>query len=273
MRLAALGAAALVLAGGAGAHADDGARGSVRFAVKGDWGDGTPAQAAVTRRMCAESRRSPFAFVLTTGDNFSPDGRATVANYWRPERCLRAMGVRWRAAWGNHDILGTSTADVLGARRRYYAFAAGPARVIVLDANDPSDPGQMRFLRRELASAPEALRIVALHQPLQTAGVHPPSEQARRAWAPLFVRGGVALVLQGHNHLYERIEVDGVTYVTTAGGGAPLYPCLRPTAGLRACAIEHHFVIVTATAHAAGLRVVTPRGRTIERVRIPVRPS
>lgn len=272
MRLAALGAAALALwGGGGGATGGDDAGGAVRFAVKGDWGDGTPAQAAVTRRMCAEARREPFAFVLTTGDNFSPAGTATASNYWRPERCLRAMGVPWRAVWGNHDVLGTSTADVLGAHRRHYAFRAGPARVIVLDANDPSDPAQARFLRRELATAPEAMRIVALHQPVQTAGVHPPSEEARRAWAPLFVRGGVALVLQGHNHLYERIVADGVTYVTTAGGGAPLYPCLRPTAGLEACALEHHFLIVTVTARAAGLRAVTPGGRTIERVRVAAR--
>ena len=84
---------------------------SVRFAVKGDWGYGGAAQAAVTRRMCVEARRAPFAFVLTTGDNFyRPDGVATAENYWRPERCLRAARVRWRAAWGNHDAAGGDTA-------------------------------------------------------------------------------------------------------------------------------------------------------------------
>ena len=221
--------------------------------------------------MCAEARRSPVAFVLTTGDNFyRPDGTATAENFLRPEICLRALGIPWRAAWGNHDLAGTSTADVLGSPRRYYAVARGPLRVIVLDANDPGDPAQLRFLRRQLRAAREPARIVALHQPVYTSGLHGPSATAQRLWAPLFRSGGVALVLQGHNHMYERLQVDGVTYVTTGGGGAPLYPCVRPARGLRECALAHHFLAVTASARRISLRAVSPRGVTLDRIAIPV---
>ncbi|MGE3140464.1 MAG: metallophosphoesterase [Thermoleophilia bacterium] len=261
--------AAAALACAAGAPAADAA--PVRFAVKGDWGDATPAQAAVTRRMCAEARRSPYAFVLTTGDNFSPAGEATAANFDRPERCLLRIGVRWRAAWGNHDVLGTGTATALDSPRRFYAFSAGPLRVVVLDGNDPDDPAQLRFLRAEMTRPRTGPRVVAFHQPIRTSGIHPPEDDARRLWEPLLRRGRVSLVLQGHNHMYERIEAGGITYITTAGGGAQVYPCVRLfTDGLRECAIEHHFLIVTATARALGVRVVSPRGRTIERVRIAV---
>lgn len=267
MRLAGLGAAALAAAAAVGPAPAD-ATTTVRFAVKGDWGDGTPAQAAVTRRMCGEARRAPFAFVLTTGDNFSPAGEATAATWTRPERCLRASGVRWRAAWGNHDVLGDDTATLLRSPRRHYAFTAGPARIVVLDGNRPADPAQLRLLRREMTSPRRGPRIVAFHQPVHTSGLHPPSAEARRLWEPLFRRGRVALVLQGHNHLYERIVAGGITYLTTVGG-AQAYPCLRPAAGLRACAVEPHFLIVTASRRAVGVRAVGPRGRTIERVRIP----
>lgn len=243
---------------------------SVRFLVKGDWGTGSAVQAAVSRRMCAEARRAPVAFLLTTGDNFySPDGTATTANFWRPERCLRAMRIPWRATWGNHDLAGTATREVLGARRRY-AFSEGPVRVIVLDGNTPGDPAQVAFLRRELREAPEPVRIVAVHQPLHTAGFHEPAAEARRLWAPLLRRDRVALVLQGHNHMYERLVVDGVTYITTGGGGGQLYPCVRPVAGLRTCALAHHFLAVTATSRAVSVRAVTPGGGTIEKIRIPV---
>ena len=274
MSLAAAAAAALaaLAAGGAGATGTDGA--TVRFAVKGDWGTGSPAQAAVTRRMCGEWRREPFAFVLTTGDNFSgPDGLATRDTYWRPERCLRSLGVRWRAAWGNDDVRGTSTADVLGSPRRFYAFPAGPARVIVLDANDPSGVAQLSFLRREMSAPPGPVRIVAFHQPLRTAGIRPPDPEQRRLWEPLLRRGRVALVLQGHNHLYERLEVGGITYITTSGGGDRLYPCLRPAEGLRSCRLAHHFLAVRVSARGIDVRAVTPRGVTLERVRIPAAPS
>jgi len=274
IRAAAVAAVAAALLAGAAvagsAQAPPPPGSSVRFLVKGDWGTGSSAQAAVTRRMCAEARRAPVAFTLTTGDNFyAPDGVATQANYWRPERCLLALGIPWRAAWGNHDLGGTSTRDVLGAPR-YYAITKGPVRIVVLDGNDPANPAQLRFLRRQLGATPEPVRIVAFHQPVYTSGLHEPAAEARRLWTPILRRGRVALVLQGHNHMYERLQVDGITYVTTGGGGATLYPCVRPAAGLRECALEHHFLAVTASASAVSVRAITPRGTTIERIRIPV---
>ncbi len=243
---------------------------SAHFAVKGDWGWGGADQAAVTRRMCREHRRRALDFVLTTGDNFyRPDGRATESNWGRPEACLRRARVPWRAAWGNHDLGGTATAEVLGARRRWYRFRAGPATVVVLDGSHPDDPAQLRFLRRALAGASGTVSIVAFHQPAYTAGLHRGGSEQQRRWAPLFRRHRVALVLQGHNHHYERIRRGGVTYITTGGGGSPVYPCVRPlTRGLLRCLAVHHFLVVTATAGAVNVRAVGVRGRTIERVRI-----
>jgi acid phosphatase type 7 len=40
---------------------------------------------------------------------------------------------------------------------------------------------------------------------------------------PLFKQHGVRLVFQGHDHLYYRTTRDGIVYVVTGGGGAPLY--------------------------------------------------
>jgi acid phosphatase len=222
--------------------------------------------------MCAAHSRRPLAFVLTTGDNFyRPDGVATRDNWERPEACLRRAGIPWRPAWGNHDLGGSATAEVLGAPARWYMFRRGPLRVVVLDANDPGNRDQLAFLRRTLRSAREPLRVVALHQPVHTAGVHPPGGTQRRLWEPEFRRGGVALVLQGHNHAYERIMVGGVVYVTTGGGGAPVYPCLRPAPGLRACVPVHHFLTVDVSAAGARVRSVRARGGLIEDVWVPAR--
>jgi tartrate-resistant acid phosphatase type 5 len=243
----------------------------VRFAVKGDWGYGGSDQAAVTRRMCAAHQRDPFAFVLTTGDNFyRPDGEATASNWSRPEACLIAAGIPWRAAWGNHDSGRSGTGSVLSSPDRWYTFRPGPAvRVIVLDANQPENAEQRRFLATTLKNATERFRVVAFHQPAYTAGLHAPGEIQQREWVPLFRRFGVALVLQGHNHAYERIVRDGVTYITTGGGGSPVYPCLRLTEGLRACWPVHHFLAVNVWADRLVVRAVNPDGSTLERVRIP----
>lgn len=247
---------------------------AVRFAVKGDWGWGGQRQAAVTRRMCAEQRRAPYAFVLTTGDNFyRPDGTATAENFTRPEACLIRSGVRWRPAWGNHDLGGDGTATALGERRRWYTFASGPLRVVVLDANDPGNADQARFLRRTLAAARQPVRVVAFHQPAYTLGLHAPGETQQRLWGPVFRRHGVALVLQGHNHAYERFEVGGVTYITTGGGGSPVYPCVRFSRYVRACTAVHHFLIAEADARGVTVQAVRPDGGRIERVRIAARAS
>jgi tartrate-resistant acid phosphatase type 5 len=247
------------------------AGGEVSFAVKGDWGAATPAQRAVTRRMCREHGASPFAFVVTTGDNFySPDGTATDRNFYRPEACLRTAGLRWRAAWGNHDVRGPSTGEVLGAAR-YYSFAHGPLRVVVLDANRPEDNEQLRFLRSTLSTAREPAVVVAFHQPMYTAGFHGPNLTARRLWEPLFRRSRVTLVLQGHNHHYERIERAGITYVTTGGGGQSLYPCVRQEPGLKRCVPAHHFLRVTANKTKIQVTAIEPTGKTLANFGVKVR--
>jgi tartrate-resistant acid phosphatase type 5 len=243
----------------------------VRFAVKGDWGYGGAAQAAVSRRICGEHRRARFAAILTTGDNFyRPDGVATKRNFFSPERCILRAGIPYRPAWGNHDLGGDDTAAVLRAPRRYYAFSSGPARVIVLDSNAPDDPAQLRFLRRETRPGGARTRIAVFHHPIATAGFHRAGGTQRRLWEPLLRRGRVALVLQGHNHHYERIQREGITIVTTGGGGAPVYPCLIPVPGLRSCRPVHHFLTLTVTRSAVAVSAIRPDGEVIDRFRVPV---
>jgi tartrate-resistant acid phosphatase type 5 len=246
---------------------DDGPR--TRFLVKGDWGDASAAQAQVTAAMCDVAAKRHVTAVITTGDNFSaPDGTATTDNWSRPERCLEELDIPFRAAWGNHDLGGTATADVLGSTERFYTFANGPARVVVLDANTPDDPAQTEFLESSLASASEPVRIVAFHQPARTSGIHPPGEAQQRNWEPIMRRHGVSLVLQGHNHLYERIEANGITYVTTGGGGAALNPCVRPTEGLRTCRLSHHFLELDVLPGEIALRAISARGNVIDEAEI-----
>jgi len=240
--------------------------------VKGDWGTGSSAQAAISKRMCASHAARPASFILTTGDNFySPDGTATRSTFDRPEACLLATGLPWRATWGNHDIGGTSTATRLGTPKRWYSFAQGPLRVIVLDGNQPSSSAQLAFLRRTLVRAKEPVRVVSIHQPPYTAGLHAPDTTQQRLMVPLFRKHGVSLVLSGHNHSYERIVNRGITYIVSGGGGAQVYPCVRLPAGLAKCTPQYNFLEVDATAAAIAVRAVRRDGSTLESVSVPVR--
>jgi hypothetical protein len=40
---------------------------------------------------------------------------------------------------------------------------------------------------------------------------------------PLFEQYGVDAVFSGHSHAYERYAYNGIQYIVTGGGGAPLY--------------------------------------------------
>lgn len=244
----------------------------VRFAVKGDWGSGNASQVAVSKRMCVEYERAKFAFILTTGDNFYPAGTARPSTFDVPEKCLIDRGLRYRAAWGNHDLGGRSTGTTLRSPARWYTFLAGPARLVVLDANQPDNPKQLSFLRRVLAVETVRPVIVAYHQPTRTSGLHEPQLVQQRVWEPLFVKYKVRLVLQGHNHQYERIRYKTVTYVTTGGGGAALYPCSRKAAGSVVCKPVHHFLLVEVTRTTIGVRALDTTGALVDRFRITLTP-
>lgn len=244
---------------------------AIRFTAIGDWGAGSSGQARVATQVCADHARAKAAFIATVGDNFYDTGTARPDTFQTPMRCVINLRLPWRAAWGNHDVPGPSTRTVLGATRRWYSFTpGGVARVIMLDSNQVSSDTQLAFLRQVLRSEVGKSRpiIVMFHHPPRTAGTHPPDLNIRRRWEPLFLQYKVRLVLQGHNHNYERIHYKGLTYITTGGGGARLYPCIREQTGLRVCKSTHQFVSVTATPAKLTVRAVDDKGRVIDFIRL-----
>ena len=51
-------------------------------------------------------------------------------------------------------------------------------------------------------------------------------------------------MFNGHKHNYERNEVNGITYIVTGGGGAPLYAMQEQEPTQAAFAPAYHFVLV-----------------------------
>ena len=46
----------------------------------------------------------------------------------------------------------------------------------------------------------------------------------RHSYVPLCEYYGVEMIMNGHNHWYERVTVNGIKHITTGGGGGPLAP-------------------------------------------------
>lgn len=243
--------------------------GVFRFAVKGDWGSGSPDQIAITAQMCKQRRLHPFDVVVTTGDNFyHPDGTATDQNFTSPEACLtRDKSHMWRPSWGNHDIRGPGTRVALGEPRRFYKWSGGSADFFMLNSNK-IDEEQTRWLDKELGRSTAPVKIVVFHHPAFTDGPHSPDGLVRSKWVPIFVRHHVTLVLNGHNHDYEHAVVDGVHYVVSGGGGEVVYPCIRKEAGTLRCVAVHHFLLVEISAGHVLVKAIDKLGTEIDSFQI-----
>ena len=86
----------------------------------------------------------------------------------------------------------------------------------------------------------------------------------RQTLSPLFEQYGVDVVFNGHRHNYERNKVNGVTYVVTGGGGAPLYPMLEQEPTQVAFALAYHFVLLEIDGQRLKATVISSAGELLD---------
>jgi hypothetical protein len=146
------------------------------------------------------------------------------------------MRSRFRSAPGNHDYL-TTDADgyfsYFGAaagrtRKGWYSYELGSWHVVVLNSNCSvvgCDPGsaQVRWLQADLAANRSACLLAYWHHPRWSSGRHGSTDTVDVFWSEL-ASAGADVVLNGHDHTYERISVDGVREFVVGTGGRSLYP-------------------------------------------------
>ncbi|MBF0552378.1 MAG: metallophosphoesterase family protein [Deltaproteobacteria bacterium] len=110
--------------------------------------------------------------------------------------------------------------------RYYYSFDYGPVHIAVLDTwsypDQAVDAAQLIWLENDLKNSTKPWKVVATHTPLRDCQLNTPALQT--AFIPILERNGVKLVVQGHAHYYSHVMVNGITYLTVGGGGAPLEP-------------------------------------------------
>ncbi|MFI9154809.1 purple acid phosphatase family protein [Streptomyces sp. NPDC053367] len=248
------------------------------FTAFGDQGVGEGA-AALDRQLLRERP----AFHLHAGDICYADanGRGAVADRYDAtlwDRFFRqnepvASSVPWMVTTGNHDMEAWYSPDGYGGQlARFslpdsgfdprtapgvYAFTYGTVGVVALDANDvsyeiPANYGYSegrqtawldRTLRALRASEDVDFVVVYFHHCAYSTSAHASDGGVRAAWLPLLARHRVDLVINGHNHVYERTDAvrdgevgrrvpvggstdperDGTVFVTAGGGGRDPY--------------------------------------------------
>lgn len=212
------------------AWAQTNAANKVVFAAIGDSGTGNETQLAVARAMERQYADSPFELVLMLGDNFY-GGVDFVKKFERPYEKLLGNGVKFYASLGNHDGGGKPDQEQnypkfnMGGQR-YYTFTRGSlngqplAQFFALDSVKLDAP-QLVWLTQELGRSRAHWKIAFFHHPLYSSGkTHGPDLKLRAQLEPLFVKHGVQLVLNGHEHFYERLKPhQGVQYFISGAAG------------------------------------------------------
>jgi hypothetical protein len=229
--------------------------GTIRLIAFGDSGNGSAAQGRIASLLDGET----IDLALHTGDIAYSSG--TYAQY---DSYFFAYYRNWlrRAAIfpsiGNHD---DRTASATPYRRffvlppdggsaafpnnaeRFYSFDYGPVHFIALDTeaaflSTTRRQEQLAWLTADLQdSQDKPWRVAFFHRPPYSSGTEHGSDLTiRQVFGPLFEQYHVQVVLNGHEHDFERtvpwrISLDSarqaVTYVVTGGGGAGLYPVGR----------------------------------------------
>ena len=248
---------------------------SFGLVVIGDFGSGNRSEEAVARAVRRWTRHHRVDALVTTGDNVYETGspRGFEDAWSRPYGWVAHSGIPVIAALGNHDVRtrhGRPEMKLFDMPGPWYSRSVGAADIIVLDANDPSDPRQLDWLRNELAKRDKRWRIVVFHQPAFSCARHDSDPQVDADWVPLFENSGVDLVLNGHDHNYQRFAAKGgVTYVVTGGGGNPtlyrLDPCPAGTPRRVVGDDQHyHFVAIEGSPRALRIEAIAVGGHRID---------
>jgi hypothetical protein len=258
---------------------------TTRFVAIGDYGYAGPAEQAVADLVKAWRPE----FIVTLGDNNYPVGAADsidlniglfyheyIAPYGGRFGC-GATRNRFFPSLGNHDWMAEGARPYLDyftlpGNERYYDVAWGDVHVFVLDS-DPSEPDgitaesrQAAWLRERVAASRARWKIVTMHHAPYSSGPHGSTQVMR--WP--YKQWGVDLVLAGHDHDYERFDIDGLPFIVNGLGGAVFYP-LRSTAPGSVTRFNENAgaLFVEADAKTLRARFQTVDGRQIDALELP----
>lgn len=216
--------------------------------VVGDFGTGTPAETEVAVAMSAWVAAHPETRALvTTGDNFYVSD--VVAAWEQPFGWVAEVGLPVWAVPGNHDLetpgQWLASAEAFGAFPRWRTQEVAGVTFVLLDSNQVGSEEQQAWLERTATALAGRPWIAVFHHPMKSCSLHGSLPAVVDRWAALLEPA--RLILNGHDHNYQRFEIESGWAVVSGGGGHRLYdvaPCPQGTAEPVAMAVAWHFVAI-----------------------------
>ena len=251
------------------------------IAVCGAYGDEATAT-LVDSVLRADSAAKVHDEVFTLGNNAYPNGSATdfalcFGPSWGDSTKLIMKNIR--PSPGNHEHLSGSDAPYyryFGSRagapsKGYYSYNVGAWHAIVLNSEimvnsgftDAERQAQEDWLTADLKSNTQKCTLAYWHHPRFSSGWHGTDPRLGPFWELLYA-GGADLVMNGHDHDYERFlpqtpagvgdSVTGITEIIAGTGGGDLRGyrnSFEPNSVIR---IQGHYGVLVLTLGAAEWR-------------------
>ncbi|NUO98730.1 MAG: alkaline phosphatase [Nonomuraea sp.] len=173
-------------------------------------------------------------FVITMGDNQYDDARLSdFRNYY--DKTWGRFKARTHPVPGNHETYDPAGSEAgyksyFGAiaypqGKSYYSYDRGNWHFVALDSNHFDQSAQLTWLKSDLAATTKPCVAAYWHHPLFSSGEHGNDPVSRPVWQALYA-AGAELVLNGHDHHYERFgpqnpsaQADAATGIVEVLGG------------------------------------------------------
>jgi len=258
-----------------------------RMAVYGD----SRTNPATHRKVVEQIAKADVDLILHTGDIVTngKDHDSWRKQFFEPLEPVM-HSVPWVSTIGNHesDSENYFSYMALPGNERYFGFDFADAHIVCLDSNawiqKGRDSKQFKWMDEYFHGKRDATwTFVAFHHPLFSAHKTRAINALRWDWTPLFLEPECHIdgVLTGHDHFYARNyrmgrlqdkSQPGVLFLTTAGGGASLYPTLaRDYVAKEKSA--HHFTLFEFDDDRITLTAIDMNGTVIETYTMTKKPT
>jgi hypothetical protein len=181
-------------------------------------------------------------------------------------------------ALGNHEHNSRQFYEFFQREKGYYSFDWGNAHFTVINSDIANVSKvesvraafwdeQTKWLEEDLKTHQQAeFRFVSCHHPPFTAVASRQGDNPHiTALTPMLEKYHVTAGLFGHDHNYQHYLQNGIHYLTSGGGGAPLYDVDKPPVGItqKVMSIEN-FIAVHVDGKTAHVQAISIDGKVID---------
>ncbi len=285
----------------------------LRFMVFGDWGrNGEDHQKEVAREMGVIAKKFKPEFIVSTGDNFYPNGVRSIHDHnWLAsyEDIYKAHSLQtdWYIVLGNHDYRGDPQAEIdytavdrkWNMPSRYYSkivyIGDDTTQAILLVFIDTtpflseyyeSDKHQVRgqdtaaqriWLEKTLKDAPPQTKwkFVFGHHPVYTGGGRMKAKETmemKTVFQPIFEKYHVNAYICGHDHNLQYIKPPGFTSYFVSGAGSELSKTVVHPEGGIFARAVNGFMNFSVSENQLQVTVISYTGENIYSVSVPSKP-